>query len=250
MNKTGIIFTITAAIVAAVFVFAGPIPQPQNYYNFADQKTIFGVPNFWNVLSNLPFLLVGAAGIIADRKNQLVHDNYPGYPVYQMLFWGVGLTCLGSSWFHLNPNNETLVWDRLPMTIGFMAFMVGLLSEYTRREWQKVLMYPMLLAGFASVAYWIVSENMGRGDLRPYVLVQFVPLILLPIIALTRRPKFTRGRDLIGVFFFYFLAKILEFFDREIFEIFNVISGHSLKHLAAAFATYLLLQMLRKRELV
>ena len=40
-----------------------PISQDQGYHHFADQRTLFGVPNFWNVVSNLPFMAVGSVGL-------------------------------------------------------------------------------------------------------------------------------------------------------------------------------------------
>ena len=40
-----------------------PIAQDPTYHQFADQRTLLGIPNFWNVVSNLPFVLVGAMGL-------------------------------------------------------------------------------------------------------------------------------------------------------------------------------------------
>jgi hypothetical protein len=48
---------------------------------------------------------------------------------------------------------------------------------------------------------------------------------------------------------FYVLAKILETGDRQIFALTgHTVSGHTLKHLAAAMAGYWMLRMLRRRE--
>jgi hypothetical protein len=59
-----------------------PIPQDQSYHQFADQRTMFGIPNFWNVVSNLPFLAVGAAGLRRFRDD----------PATIVLFLGFFLT--------------------------------------------------------------------------------------------------------------------------------------------------------------
>jgi Ceramidase len=243
-----IIIILSSILIAALFIIVDPIPQPQIYYNFSDKNNYFGINNFWNVISNIPFLVVGLMGLFLDRNKKLIHENYSTTPIYSILFFGVFLTSVGSSWFHLNPNNETLVWDRLPMTIGFMALTVGLLSEYLKRELQKQLLYPLLLVGLVSVVYWHITEQAGRGDLRLYVLVQFLPMIVIPAIALTHKARFSHSRELIGVVTFYVLAKLAEQYDQAIHEILGGVSGHTIKHLLAAVATYLVLRMLMLRK--
>jgi hypothetical protein len=44
-----------------------PLLQDQSYHQFADQRELFGIPNFWNVVSNLPFIVVGTAGLLRFR---------------------------------------------------------------------------------------------------------------------------------------------------------------------------------------
>jgi len=226
------IIYLSCLVAIALFTLSGPIAQPQAYHDFADSRVILGVSNFWNVMSNLGFLVIGAWGLLADWRNRLVHDNDSDYPVYSIFFAG----------------NTSLVWDRLPMTIGFMALTVGLLSEFLGRALQKRLLYPLLLAGFASVIYWHFSEQAGQGDLRPYLLVQFLPLLIIPLVALTGSSRYTCTIDLIAVIGFYALAKLAELLDMQIYQALGVISGHSLKHLLAALAAGMVLRMLWRRR--
>ena len=242
------ILFLVIAIIFLVFIFIDPIEQPQNYYNFSDKKNYFSVNNFWNVISNIPFIIIGLIGIYENKNKKLIHDNFKTAPIYSVFFLGVFLTGFGSSWFHLNPNDSTLVWDRLPMTIGFMALTTGLLSEYLYRDLQKKIFYPLLFVGFISVLYWYYTEQQGRGDLRLYVLVQFLPLLLIPLIALTHQSRFTHNNILIGVILFYLLAKLTEHYDQAIHQPLGFISGHSIKHLLAAAVTYLVLIMLKNRK--
>ena len=246
--KNKIIITFFIVLVMSVFVFINPVSQPQNYYNFSDKNNYYGISNFWNVISNIPFLIVGIYGLVLNKQKKLIHDNYPGIPIYGIFFLGVFLTGFGSSWFHLNPNNETLVWDRLPMTIGFMALTTALLSEYSYREFQKQFIYPLLLIGFISVVYWHMTEQAGRGDLRLYALVQFLPMLVIPVVAFTNKSRFTNNVKLVGVIVFYLLAKVAEHYDQAIHQLLGDISGHSIKHLLAAIATYLVLRMLMLRK--
>lgn len=87
------------------------IIQNQNYHDFADQRTLFGIPNFWNVVSNIPFIGIGAVGLWQFGRSQAT----------MLLFLGIFLTGFGSAYYHLESNDQTLFWDRLPMAIGFMA---------------------------------------------------------------------------------------------------------------------------------
>ena len=88
-----------------------PIVQNQDYHDFADQRTLFGIPNFWNVISNVPFIGISAVGLWQFGRSQGT----------MLLFLGIFLTGFGSAYYHLEPSDRTLFWDRLPMAIGFMA---------------------------------------------------------------------------------------------------------------------------------
>ena len=109
------VFIFVSVMVASMLclLFLPPIAQSQNYHDFADQRTILSIPHFWNVVSNLPFIAVGAAGLWQCRRD----------PAIAVLFIGILMTGFGSGYYHLDPNDRTLFWDRLPMTIGFMAIL-------------------------------------------------------------------------------------------------------------------------------
>ena len=217
-----------------------PIPQPLAYHRFADTRALLGVANFWNVLSNLPFLLVGLAGLAWWGKHRAAIA--PELRVAWAILWlGVALVGLGSSWYHLAPSNPTLVWDRLPMTIAFMAFFAIILAEHVDSRLAKLL-WPLLVAGVLSVVYWQRSD-----DLRPYALVQFLPVLLIPLVLLLYPRK---GSGAVwAALGCYVLAKLLEAFDPQIHAALGrQMSGHSLKHVAAAAGMYALLVGLRARH--
>jgi len=134
------------------------------------------------------------------------------------------------------------------MTIGFMALTTALLSEYSYRELQKQFIYPLLLIGLVSVVYWHITEQAGRGDLRLYALVQFLPMLVIPVVAFTNKSRFTNNVKLVGVIVFYLLAKLAEHYGQAIHQLLGDISGHSIKHLLAAIAAYLVLRMLMLRK--
>ncbi len=240
------------SLAAIISVYAlPPIPQDPAYHRFIDQRALFGIPNFLDVISNAPFLLVGIAGLFflwqQSNSGSAFIERVERWP-YVLLFLGVLLTCFGSAYYHLAPDNERLVWDRLPMTLSFMSFFAAIIVERISIKAGLQLLLPLILLGAGSVIYWHWSEVRGMGDLRPYVAVQFFPLLATPLIALLFPPRYSRGGDLVVVIGLYVLAKILEGFDEEIFALGRIVSGHTLKHLAAGIAAYWLLRMLRLRQ--
>jgi len=242
----------TLALVVLVTIagaaLAPPIAQPPEYTAFVDHRSLLGVPNAFDVLSNVAFAVVGLPGLTISftrRAGTFAHpwDHWP----YAVLFAGVTLSSVGSSYFHLAPDNARLMWDRLPMTIGFVALLVALLAERVHRGLARATLIPLLLAGAASVFYWYWSELQGAGDLRPYLVVQFGSLALVALI-LILYPARGAGFIVAGLAA-YAAAKGLEVADGEIFvALAQTVSGHTLKHLVAAGAVACLAAGLKARS--
>jgi hypothetical protein len=243
-----------AMLVVAIFgVFVTfllpPIGQNPAYHMFADQREILGVPNFWNVVTNIPFILVGLIGLgflALGKPGVIVRDLIAAYIFF---FLGIALTGFGSGYYHLAPGSERLFWDRLPMTLAFMAFFCLVVGGNISTKLGKRLLLPLTSIGALSVLYWICSERAGQGDLRPYALVQFLPAVLIPMILWMFPARFIRHRYVWGMLGLYTLSKIAEEFDEFLFDLFGVVSGHSLKHLtAAAAALFFLVAVMRTQS--
>jgi hypothetical protein len=252
-RKTSLtLLVVITAIVGVVDFLLPRIPQPQSYHQFADQRSFLGIPNFGDVTSNIPFAIVGLWGLIfllrssSEQLTQHFVDMRERW-FYLIIFTGLLLTAFGSSYYHLHPDNARLVWDRLPMTIVFMSLVAALIAERIRLSAGLWLLPVLLLIGVSSVFQWYISEMRGVGDLRFYATVQLYAVLFL-FMALLFPARYTFGSDLTIVAGFYILAKVLETFDRQIFAIGHIVSGHTLKHLAAAFAGYWILRMLQRRR--
>lgn len=217
-----------------------PIPQDPRYHHFADIRTLLGVPNFANIVSNLPFLIFGIAGLAWSFSA----PRTAAWPCWATFFAGVALVCLGSGHYHAAPNDATLVWDRLPMTVAFMGLFVALLSEHVAVPLARYLLLPALVAGIASIGAWYVAD-----DLRFYVWVQFAPLLVVPLALFLFPPRYTHRFYLLYGLAFYLLAKGAELYDHELYAVTQeTLSGHSLKHLLASLSVLSVYLMLRRRQ--
>ena len=243
-----VVSVVTAAALVAFFLLSSPVPQDPAYHQFADGRTLLGISNFWNVTSNLPLMVVGLWGTqVVFRHHNIV--CLPGLELaYIVFFTGIILTAFGSAYYHLNPANDPLVWDRLPMTIGFAGLFALILGEFVSPRIGRTVLIPLLLIGIASVEYWAYTEIKGQGDLRLYVVVQFLPMMLVPAILLTYEPAIGSAKYFWYMLLFYVLAKLFEFIDSGLYAAGGIISGHSLKHIFAAMAAATVLFALMQRR--
>lgn len=239
-----IVVVLTAA--AATFSMP-PIPQDPAYHAFADRRTMAGIPNALNVLSNIPFLIAGWLGLAVLRAPGARMDPRRTH-AYAALFGGTALTGFGSAYYHLAPDNARLVWDRLPMTVGFMGLLTAMIAERASERAARRLFVPLTALGAFSVAYWAWTEGRGAGDLRLYGLVQFGSLALV-LALLALYPATQPGTAyLVAGLGAYGAAKLFEALDARIYAQGQVVSGHTLKHVAAAIGLAFIAAMMRHRD--
>jgi hypothetical protein len=247
-KRTWALVGFTALCVAVAFLWPA-VPQWQSYHDFADRRAILGVPNFFDVVSNAGFAITGVVGfvILARRHTRFEHtaENWP----YAVFFAGLVLIAVGSGYYHLAPDNERLFWDRLAMSVAFMSLVAAQIADRFGVKAGLALLVPLLVVGAASVQYWIASERAGTGNVVPYGVLQFYAVVVLFVIAWSRPSRYTRGGDIYWIVAAYVAAKVLEELDAAIFALGNVVSGHTLKHLAGAAAGLVVCRMLVLRRL-
>ncbi|MCC7248276.1 MAG: DUF3422 family protein, partial [Lysobacter sp.] len=220
-----VLFAIAAVVLASLIVH-GPIAQDQDYHRFADARHLCGISNFWNVVTNLPFLLFSGWGLNVLYRRRTA--ALPMRTAYATFFVGASAVAFGSAYYHLDPSDASLVWDRLPMTIAFMAFFAALVGRHIRSTLGERALLPLLLIGLLSVVWW-----RAVGDLRPYLAVQFLPILLIPAMLLMYPTNVRGTRYFWTVLGLYALAKALETYDASVYDALGM-SGHALKHMSAA----------------
>jgi hypothetical protein len=246
MNRTGYIAAFTAlCLIAAVFWPA--MPQPLSYHEFVDRRAFFGVANFLDAASNIGFVIPGVIGLIVTLGSRTAFSTDVERVPYVIFFLGMLLTSVGSSYYHLAPDNGRLFWDRLPMTIAFMSLIAAQICERISVRIGVASLAPMLVVGAGSVFYWRATERAGDGNVIPYGILQGYSVVILLLIAVLLPSRYTRERDVYWVFAWYVIAKILEALDRHIYALGNLVSGHTLKHLAAGAAGLVVCRMLLRR---
>ncbi len=232
--------------------FVPAIPQPPEYHQFADSRAFLGIPNFLDVITNLLLLAAGAYGLkllfdprdgVERAKFETSAEEIP----YVTFFAAAGLTTFGSIYYHWSPNNFSLTWDRAPITIMIVSFLIIVINERVSRKAGLTLLPILTLLGIFSVCLWYMTELIGSGDLRLYIMVQFLPMLLIFYMLFFMPSRYSRSNRFGWILAIYALAKAAEMFDREIFELLKYVSGHSIKHMLVALAVFALAEMLRCR---
>jgi hypothetical protein len=161
-----------------------------------------------------------------------------------VFFLGVFLTGFSSSYYHWNPNDAGLFWDRLPMAIAFMAILANVVEEWIDATVGKLLLWPLVLLGIASLLWWRQTD-----DLRLYGWVQFFPCLVLPLMFWLFAPKYSGTWYWFTAAGWYLLAKVLEYADAAIYSAgHHIMAGHAIKHVAAAGACYAILRAFQTRQ--
>jgi len=248
-------FIALGIVMLGILYCLPPIPQPLSYHLFADDRTMLGVPNFLNVVSNIPFFVVGVLGLWLLLRKDVVGPDRPVLEAaerwpYLAFFAGVLLTAFGSTYYHLAPDNDRLVWDRLPITVAFMGFFAGMIGERMSVRAGAWLLGPLLWLGFVSVLSWHLGERRGAGDLRLCGFVQFYPMLTIPVLIWKFPARYTHAGYVFVALGWYVLAKVLEihYVDHAFYSAGQLVSGHTLKHLTAAAGAFWIFLMVKYRR--
>lgn len=206
---------VITALLAGAALYHGPIAQPAAYHDFAAQQLAFGIAHDADVVSNLGFALVALGGCIrlapASRHPRL-RAGWAGYRVF---------------------------------LIGLLAGAWGDVSGEVRSEPSRALAAWLALIAVASVGWWHYTELAGRGDLRPYLLLQ--GLLLIPLWQWIYQLPGADRRAFGAALALYVIAKFAELNDHEIAAVLGGVTGHTLKHLLATAAAALIVARLVAR---
>jgi len=221
-----------------------PIAQPQAYHHFADQRTVAGIAHGFDVLSNLAFLVSGLLGLWFVFRAGLTLDAGTRW-AFATLFFGLVLTSIGSTYYHLGPDNQRLVFDRMPMIIAMAGCLGSVVTDRFggRTAW---MITALLAIGLWTVQQWSAGEQGGQGDLRWYALFQGLTIVVAILLLLLFPSRNGATPAFAAAVAGNVAAKIFELLDRPIYSLGSIVSGHTLKHLSAGLAFLPLAFLIRK----
>lgn len=237
--------TLTAVIALILY---GPIAQLESYHNFADQRAWLGIPNAADVLSSLGFAVIGCWGLHGLWSQGNERAIRAGWPGYRLFLLSLILTTLGSAFYHLAPDNGLLIWDRLPIALACGGLLAGVRADWVPNVNAARTAALLATVAMASVLWWYVTQTNGQGDLRPYLLLQALPLFLIPLWQfLYHAPRADRLAFGVAIAL-YAAAKVAELLDHQVFASLHWMSGHTLKHLLATAAAAVIAGRLLRRS--
>jgi len=241
--------------IMAILILQPPIETPIRYTILADHRSWLAIPNAWNVLSNLPFMLVAIWALYKlfqpSHRTPIIFNDPKEKFFYLVFFIGIFFVSLSSSYYHWAPNNLALMWDRVPIAIAMTAFLSAIIAERINLHFARFMIWPLLILAVFSVFYWYFTVEQGREDLRLYALVVVFFPIIIPFILWMFKAPYTQVKYLWFTLIAFLIARIFEAYDQAIY-IFTagIVSGHSLKHLFLALSCFLIYLYIRKRKSV
>jgi hypothetical protein len=235
------------ALYAAAWFLLGPMPQDPTYHMFADLRTCLGIPRTGDVLTNLAILAAGVYGLVLRPRMNVTPDERPAA---DLLILGTFLTAAGSAYYHWDPRNATLVWDRLPMMLAIPPILALVLADRVNPVFARRALLPLTAFGAASVAWWALSEALGQEDVRLYLMVRVLMAAALFVLIVFRRGRYTGSGWLVAALAGEIVLTTFERLDHQIFALTGgLASGHNLKHLTVGVALACVFTWLAQRKL-
>jgi hypothetical protein len=244
-------WTLAGAVLllyALLRAVAGPLPQWPDYHDFADTRRLGFIPRAGDVLTNLAILAAGLWALSLRRRVVVSRDERPAY---HLLVLGAILTAFGSAYYHWEPSNARLVWDRAPMAVLATGAVALVLSDRVAPALGRAALWPIGLLAAAGVALWGITEALGRGDLWLYLLVRVGAGVGTLALLITRRSRHTAAVFVWAAVACDGLETLAERLDWPIWHATaGVVSGHNLKHVfAGGVIACIAAWLLRRRTL-
>ena len=224
---------LVAAAALLAFAVWGPfLPASAHQHDFADQRGWQGLPCALDVLSNLPFAVAGVWGLVWLRRLGALRLCLATRATAALFFVGLVLTTAGSSWYHWQPDNAGLLWDRLGMSVAFAGLLgLAVVGRISPRAGLATAL-GLMVAAPAAVLAWAHT-----GNLTPWAVVQFGGMLVVLVLACLPHRHGALVLQLGALIAWYAAAKVMELADHSVYEATaGWVSGHTLKHLLAAGA--------------
>jgi hypothetical protein len=244
-RRTRVLLVLAVLTTGILLLTLAPrLPIGSHYHDFADKRTILRIPNALDVLSNIPFVVVGvwAVAWLSRAAARTAFLDERERIAYLVFFAGVTLTGFGSYWYHISPSDARLPWDLIPMTCSFVSVISAIVMERISPQFGFVILFPLIILGISTIVYWYLT-----GDYKFYLFLQFFSPVILALVIGMFPPRYSGMGYLITAFALYVIAKLFEAYDYPVYRFNGLISGHALKHVTAAVSCFCIFRMLQMR---
>ena len=213
----------------------GPMLVDAEDHRYADERMWLGIPAAANVLVNLPMLLLGAWGWRTTQTSAWPEVLSVPWRLFQ---WCAMLSAVFASVYHASPGDTLFVLTHVCTACGFISLTLGALAERVHPRFGSRMACRLALAGAAllGAAMLIAQSFTGHLDMRPLLLLEIIPVLVIPAGAFSLPGTWTRAFDWIVVLMLYTFAKLLELGDSAVLNATGWVSGHTMMHLALAAA--------------
>lgn len=231
LEKTESVLMGVVLALLAVAIFGPFVAQPGHLHEFADQRSWWGIACTMDVLSNLPFALLGLLGLVClvlhKRQIPLAQRGLAA-----LFFVGLIVTAAASSWYHWQADDAGLAIDRLGMVVAFAGLLGLAASDRISSRAGVALALAVLVMGPLSVAVWY-----GSGSVLAWAALQFGGMALVLWLACLKPLPGALAVRWGWVIMIYVIAKLFEQADEAVYALSSqLVSGHSIKHVVASFA--------------
>ncbi|CAL9206089.1 unnamed protein product [Musa hybrid cultivar] len=236
-----------AILLWLLLMLATPrISHSHAFHLFADMRNFLGVPNTLNVLTTFPFLLVGVPGLVLCLSGCCFGISLRGEMWGWAFFYAATATAaFGSAYYHLRPDDDRVVWDKLPTMTSASSLLSILVIERIDER-----MGISCLSSLITLVLVSIACERTFDDLRLCMMFHIVPCIAIPALLFLFPPKYTHSRFWFCATGFYLLARFEAIADKKIYSASRyIISGHSLEHLCLAMVPIILTVMLWFRSI-
>lgn len=226
--------SMTLAVTMGLMAW-GPIVMTASAHLYADKRVWLGVAGGVNVWVNAATFVAGAWGWQATRNSD--------WPLQLRTPWQLFHACAmvsagAAALYHARPHDSLFVFTHVATASGFMMLTLGLLAERVHSRFGSLPICFAVLCGISLTggAMLLAQAQGGQLDMRPLLLLEIIPVLVIPAGALSLPGRSTRVFDWVVVLTFYALAKLFETGDALVLEASGWISGHTLMHLALTAA--------------
>lgn len=207
----------------------GPVPLDPSAWRHADVRRWQGLPNALNVLANLPQIVVGWWGWRVTRTSRWPEALRRPWMAFHLCTLLAGVVAL---LYHLQPGPLGWIAARTALCGAFATLAAGALAERVDERFGHTRSVALLL-GSVLLAGATVAASRG-ADIRPLLLFEMLPVLLLPAGAIGLPGLQTRASDWIVMLIGYGLARLADAHDARLLAATVGIGGHAVMHLLLA----------------